>query len=100
MQRPRWGSVLEEAEYTPTILLVDDIDLNRRLLRGILKAAPYQIVEAKRPSEAFAILDREKIDLVIVDLVLPEMSGMEFCRLLKANRKTQLVPILMVTSIQ
>ena len=42
----------------------------------------------------------EKVDLVILDLMMPGMSGPEFCRTLKADRKTQLVPILMLTSIQ
>jgi putative two-component system response regulator len=97
---PRWESVLEDAAYTPTILIVDDIDLNRRLLRGILKATPYRILEAKRPSAAFVILDTEKIDLVVVDLVMPEMSGIEFCQMLKNDRRTQLIPILMTTSVQ
>jgi putative two-component system response regulator len=86
--------------YAPTILVVDDIDLNRRLLRGILKVTPYRILEAKRPSAAFSVLATEKVDLIVVDLVLPEMSGMEFCQKVKADRRTQLIPILMLTSIQ
>ena len=45
------------------------------------------------------MLESEKIDLVILDLMLPEMSGPELCRWMKANRRTQLVPVLMVTSI-
>ena len=97
---PNWHSVLEEAAQAPTILIVDDIDLNRRLLKAMLKTAPYRILEAKRPSAALAILEREKVDLVVVDLVMPEMSGPEFCRLLKSDRRTQLIPILMTTSVQ
>src|SRR5579884_2450312 len=97
---PRWDDVLEEASQAPTLLIVDEIDLNRRLLRAMLKTAPYHIVEARRPSEAFAILEREKVDLVIVDQVMPEMSGPEFCQVLKNDRRTQLVPLLMTTSVQ
>jgi putative two-component system response regulator len=100
MHLPRWESVLEDATQTPAILIVDDVDLNRRLLKAILKAANYRIFEAKRPSAALGILEREKIDLVVVDLVIPEMTGAEFCRIVKNNRTTQLVPILMTTSLQ
>jgi len=97
---PNWDSVLEEAAQAPVILILDEIDLNRRLLRAMLKTAPYHILEAKRPSDALAILDREKVDLVIVDQVMPEMSGTEFCQLVKNDRRTQLVPVLITTSVQ
>jgi len=100
MHLPRWESVLEDAAQAPVILIVDDIDLNRRLLKAMLKTANYRILEAKRPSAAIAILEREKVDLVVVDLVMPEMSGPDFCRMLKSDRKTQLIPILMTTSVQ
>jgi putative two-component system response regulator len=100
MHLPRWESVLEDAAQAPTILIVDDIELNRRLLKAMLKTAAYRILEAARPSAALGILEREKVDLVVVDLVMPEMSGPEFCHLLKSERRTQLIPILMTTSVQ
>jgi putative two-component system response regulator len=97
---PRWESVLEDAAQPPTILIVDDIDLNRRLLKAVLKTASYRILEAKRPAEALSLLGTERIDLVVVDLVMPELSGPDFCRILKSDRKTQFIPILMTTSVQ
>jgi putative two-component system response regulator len=100
MHLPRWESVLEDAAQAPTILIIDDIELNRRLLKAMLKTAAYRILEAARPSVALEILEREKVDLVVVDLVMPEMSGPEFCHLLKSERRTQLIPILMTTSVQ
>jgi cyclic di-GMP phosphodiesterase len=92
--------LLDESTETATVLVVDDLDINRRLLKAMLKTSDCRIVEAKRASQALAILEREKIDLIIVDLVMPEVSGPEFCRRLKANRHTKLIPILMVTSVQ
>jgi putative two-component system response regulator len=100
IHHPRWESALEDATQAPTVLIVDDIDLNRRLLKAMLKTANYRILEAKRPSAALGILEREKVDLVIVDLMMPEMSGPDFCRMLKTDRRTQLIPILMATSVQ
>jgi putative two-component system response regulator len=97
---PNWDSVLEDAAQPPTILIIDEIDLNRRLLRAMLKTAPYRILEATRPSEGFAILEREKVDLLVVDQIMPEMTGTEFCQRVKNDRRTQLVPVLVTTSIQ
>jgi len=100
IQSPHWVSVLEDAPQAPTILIVDDLDLNRHLFKAILRTAHYRILEAKRPAQAFSMLDSEKVDLVVVDLMMPEMSGPEFCRLLKSDRRTQLTPILMITGVQ
>lgn len=97
---PRWENALEEPSHEPTVLIVDEIDLNRRLLKAMLKTLPYRMLEAKRPSEAFALLERETVDVMIVDLVMPEMSGTDFCARVKNNRSTQFIPILMVTSVQ
>jgi putative two-component system response regulator len=97
---PRWDKALEEAQEVPTILIVDDLDLNRRLLKAILKTGAYRILEAKRPSTGLALLEQEKVDLVVVDFMMPEMSGPDFCRMLKSNRRTHLIPILMTTGLQ
>lgn len=99
-QLRQWEGTREPETQLPTVLIVDDVDLNRRLLKGMLKSASYRILEAKRPSQAFSILEAEKVDLVVVDLVMPQMSGPDFCRALKAERRTQLIPILMTTSVQ
>lgn len=83
-----------------TILIVDSEEINRRLLKGIFKAAPYRLLECRKASEAMALLQSEKVDLVILDLMLPEMSGPELCRWMKAERRTQLIPVLMITNVQ
>ena len=97
---PRWENALEDAAQVPTILIVDDLDLNRHLLKAILKTESYRILEAKRPSVALKLLEHEKVDLVVMDMVMPGMSGPDFCRALKADRRTQLIPILVLTGVQ
>src|SRR5271170_7704668 len=87
------------AAIAATILVVDSEEINHRLLKAIFKTTPYKILEAHRASEATALLETKKIDLVILDLMLPEMSGPELCRWMKAQRKTQLIPVLMLTNI-
>ncbi len=88
-----------EYSHTPTILVVDAADVNRKLLKGMLKTEPYRILEATRAAEAIAHLQREEIDLIIVDLMLPGMSGSDLCRWLKANRQTHLIPVVILTSV-
>jgi putative two-component system response regulator len=97
---PRWDNALEDAAQVSTILIVDDLDLNRRLFKAILKTESYRILEAKRPSLALELLQTEKVDLVVMDMVMPGMSGPDFCRALKADRCTQLIPLLVITGVQ
>ena len=66
----------------------------------MLRSAPYRILEARCPTEAFTILERENVDLIMTELVMPEMTGLEFCHLLKHRRETRLLPIVIVTSVQ
>ncbi len=97
---PRWGNALEDAAQVPTILIVDDLDLNRHLLKAILKTESYRVLEAKRPAVALKVLEHEKVDLIVMDMVMPGMSGPDFCRALKADRTTQLIPLLVITGVQ
>lgn len=82
------------------ILIVDGQDINRRMMRAMLKSDSYQLLECGRASEVMRLLETEKVDLVVLDLVLPEVSGPELCRWLKTNRKTRFIPVLMLTSVQ
>ena len=97
---PNWDNVLEDSGRASAILVVDQQEINRRLLRATLRNDDYRIFEANRPSDAFPILDSERIDLVVVDMMIPEMTGHEFCLKLRSDRRTHLIPILMTTSVQ
>ena len=91
---------VETSVQPSTVLIVDSEEINRRLMKAIFKTASYHLLEARKASEAMALLKSERIDLVIVDLMLPEMSGPELCRWMKTNRETQLIPVLMITNVQ
>src|ERR1700738_2778862 len=90
----------ENAVQDAVVLIVDSEEINRRLLKAIFKTTSYKILEARKASEAMALLQSQKIDLVILDLMLPEMSGPELCRWMKADRRTPLIPVLMITNVQ
>jgi putative two-component system response regulator len=92
-------SIFDLQAARATVLIVDSEDINRRLMRGILKTSPYRILECACASDAVRLIENEAIDLIIVDLMLPEIGGPAFCRLVKSNRRTQLVPVLMLTSV-
>lgn len=98
VELPLWENALEATSQVPTILLVDPAEINRRLVKAMLKTGNYRILEVARPLSALAILDNEKVDVVMVDLSIPEMSAHDFCLTLKNNPGTQLIPIIMTTS--
>jgi len=83
-----------------TLLVVDSDPVGRQLFRGVLKSSRYRILEASDVSEAIAILRNDKVDLVVTDLVLRDLSGLDLCRKLRAEKSTRLIPILVVTSVQ
>ena len=80
------------------ILVVDDDKNTRRLLRAVLEAEHYTVTTACDGEEALAVLDREQIDLAILDIMMPHMDGYEFTSLLRAEQND--LPILMVTAKQ
>ncbi len=94
-----WAPSGEADGKTATILIIDGEEISRRLLRAMLKVARYRILEASRPAEALALLERERVDLILIDLVMPEMDGAELCRRIRCKRGARLIPILMVTSV-
>jgi putative two-component system response regulator len=81
------------------ILLVDGNEINRRLLKSMLRTGNHEFLEATTGYEALALLERHPVDLIIADLLLPGLGGTELCRRVKASRVTQFIPILMLTSI-
>ncbi len=92
---------LQDGGRTGRLLVVDSLEINRRLAKGMLRSAgQYEFFEAATGRAALEILERQPVDLVILDLMMPDISGPEFCRRLKSNRKTQFLPILMITSLQ
>jgi len=81
-----------------TILVVEDNAVNRRLAEFLLRANGYQVREASTAPEAFEILKTERPDLILMDVQLPGMDGLEATRRLKANAATRDIPVVAVTS--
>ena len=77
------------------ILVADDDKHTRMLLRAVLESENYTVSTAENGEQALELLDREHIDLVILDVMMPEMDGYEFTRIVRQTDST--LPILMVT---
>ena len=80
---------------TPTILLVDDEDAIQKLLSFPLQKDGYRVVEARDGEAALSRFEEEAVDLVVLDLALPKLDGLEVCRRLRARSA---VPIIMLTA--
>ncbi len=79
-----------------TILIVDDTIENLDLLIKLLDK--YDVINTISGSEALEIVNEEKIDLILLDIVMPNMNGYEVCKKLKENNKTKDIPIIFITS--
>jgi two-component system cell cycle response regulator len=84
---------------TARVLIVDDIPTNVRLLEARLSAEYFDVVTATSGRAALEQCDREDIDIVLLDVMMPEMDGFEVCRRLKASPKTLHIPVLMITAL-
>ena len=76
------------------ILVVDDSGPNRLVASGHLEAAGYEVVALASGEEALAWLERERADLVVLDVLMPGIGGFETCKRLRANPATAELPIL------
>ena len=80
------------------ILVVDDDRNTRLLLRAVLQAENYTVFTAENGEDALEVMDREHIDLVVLDVMMPKMDGYEFTRILRQTDNN--LPILMVSARQ
>jgi len=82
-----------------TVMIVDDNIQNVELLQAFLEALPVKIVTAFDGVEALEKVDQHNPDLILLDIMMPRMSGFQVCRTLKGNAKTRDIQILMVTAL-
>jgi len=86
-------------EGKPRILIVDDHKVNVDLLKAQLKAFPYELDTAYDGEEALAKVFATKPDLVLLDLMMPKVSGYEVCRTIKQHKETRFIPVVVITAL-
>ena len=84
---------------TARVLVVDDVAANVKLLEARLSAEYFDVTTAMSGAAALAICERSECDLVLLDVMMPDMDGFEVCRRLKTNPLTHHIPVVMVTAL-
>jgi two-component system cell cycle response regulator len=84
---------------TARVLVVDDVPANVKLLEARLSAEYFDVVTATSGQQALSICERGECDLVLLDVMMPDMDGIEVCRRLKSNISTHHIPVVMVTAL-
>jgi two-component system cell cycle response regulator DivK len=85
-------------EQQKTILVVEDNELNMKLFHDLLEVQGYRIVQTGNGTEAYGLVKKERPDLIIMDIQLPEKSGLEVTRELKADPEIAHIPVIAVTA--
>jgi two-component system cell cycle response regulator len=84
---------------TARVLVVDDVPANVKLLEARLSAEYFDVTTAHSGAEALAACERAECDIVLLDVMMPDMDGFEVCRILKSNPATHHIPVVMVTAL-
>src|SRR5580704_8314330 len=84
---------------TARVLVVDDVPANVKLLEARLSAEYFDVITAMSGADALAICERAQCDLVLLDVMMPDMDGFEVCLRLKSNSATHHIPVVMVTAL-
>lgn len=82
----------------PTVLLVEDEPAQREVLSYNLDAEGFRVAEAENGDEAMILVEEEKPDIIVLDWMLPVVSGIEVCRRLKSKPDTRSIPIIMLSA--
>ena len=81
-----------------TILYVEDNELNRKIVRDLLRRTSYRLIEAPDGEAGVTIAREQRLDLILMDVQLPKISGIEATRRLRAEAATAATPIIAITS--
>ena len=80
------------------ILYIEDNEYNRKIVRQLVSHTPYKLVEAVDGESGVTAAQQELPDLILMDVQLPRMSGLDATRVLKADPRTRHIPIIVITS--
>jgi two-component system phosphate regulon response regulator PhoB len=82
----------------PTVLLVEDESAQREMLAYNLEAEGFDVITADNGEDGLILVDENDPDLIVLDWMMPQLSGIEVCRRLKSNSKTRQIPVIMLSA--
>jgi len=82
----------------PTVLLVEDEPAQRELLAYNLEAEGFDVITADNGEDGLILVDENDPDIIVLDWMMPQLSGIEVCRRLKSNSKTRQIPVIMLSA--
>ncbi|HEX5834580.1 MAG TPA: response regulator, partial [Pyrinomonadaceae bacterium] len=94
------GVEISNGREDNSVLIVNDEPDQLRLMRTLLKKAGFKVLTAEDGAQGLALAKRERPDLVISDVTMPRMNGLDFCRHVRADSELKTVPILLVSALQ
>ena len=83
---------------TKTILIVEDNELNMKLFNDLLEAHGYGVIQTRRGVEAVELARKHRPDLILMDIQLPEVSGLQVTQWIKADEELRAIPVVAVTA--
>ncbi len=89
---------LKTGGATKRVLIVEDNELNMKLFHDLLEAHGYETIQTRNGKDVLALARRHRPDLVLMDIQLPEVSGLEVTRWLKGDAELSTIPVIAVTA--
>ena len=98
-RRPEFQPEQATRVRIPKILIVDDEESNIRLLKAMLLSENYKLIDVLSGKAALKAVNDFDPDLILLDVMMPQIDGFEVCRILKQDEKTRKIPVIIVTAL-
>ncbi|MEM9163972.1 MAG: response regulator, partial [Cyanobacteria bacterium P01_F01_bin.4] len=95
---PKLSPKIAPADAPATVLVVDDQTSSRLIISELLSVDGHQVLEADGGQQVFNCIEAHRPDLVLLDVIMPEVDGFEICRQLKQAEQTRLIPVILMTA--
>jgi putative two-component system response regulator len=90
---------MPNAAEESVVLIADDSEMSREVLSSVLSAEGYQVICAEDGNQTLELIEKRRVNLVLLDVMMPGMSGFEVCRIIKSKAETLFTPVVLVTGL-